>query len=223
MNSKIWEDTTWVFDSMMDKVLIEPRLPSITEQFNPSIDTRVLTAREKEMGLFKEMLASAMVQGVVMTSAAYGVSDTMQTEDFFPEEYDSTFVRQDITLLSQDAGEFSALKLILSAPSIFILSVEDVTTANWNRLDALKEIAAKAAEMNVPFIMICGSARGDIDAFRASYDFWVPTFSNDRTELKAVTRSNPALMLIQKGIVKAKYPHRGLPSFETIRKNFLAE
>jgi uncharacterized membrane protein YphA (DoxX/SURF4 family) len=222
MNSKIWEDTTWVFESMMDKVIVEPKLPSITEQFNPSIEASVLTPREREMPLFKQMLASALVDGIVMSSKAYGISDTMSKEDFYPEDYDSTYVKQEIKILSPDAGELSALQLILTAPSIFVLSVEDVTSANWNRLNELKEIAAKAEEMNIPFILICGSARTDIDAFRAKYNFWVPTFSNDRTELKAVTRSNPGLLLIQKGVVKAKYPHRGLPSFETIRKNFLA-
>jgi hypothetical protein len=49
----------------------------------------------------------------------------------------------------------------------------------------------------------------------------VPVFLNDETELKAIARSNPSLMVIQKGIVKGKYPTNSTPSVEWLKKNCL--
>jgi len=44
-------------------------------------------------------------------------------------------------------------------------------------------------------------------------------FINDETELKAITRSNPALLYIEKGIVKQKFTHRSTPSTDWVKNN----
>ena len=222
MSSKIWEDTlNWAYDSMTDKVIIEPRLPSITEQFGPTLDVSRINYIDLKSAIIEQLLSSSKVEGVVMTSELYGISDTMALQDFFEEDYDTSFVRSSIEIIDPELSELTAIEMILSAPSIFVLSVEDVESANWNSLIALKEIAEKAAEADIPFIMICGSSKQFVDEFRQNNEFFVAAFTNDRTELKAVCRSNPGLLLIQNGVVKAKYPHRGIPTFETIQKHYL--
>lgn len=221
MNSKIWEDSTWVFESMTDKVIIEPQLPSITEQFGPTLDVAQLNSIDLNSALIQNMLTDAYIDGVVMTSEVYGIADTMSIDDFYEEDYDSTFVKSTARIINPEFSELKAIDLILNAPSIFVLTVEDIESANWNALDELKLIAEKAEQEKIPFIMICGSSKSIIDEFRNNNEFYVAAFTNDRTELKAVSRSNPALILIQNAVVKAKYPHRGIPSFETIKKNYL--
>jgi hypothetical protein len=47
----------------------------------------------------------------------------------------------------------------------------------------------------------------------------VPVFLNDETELKAIARSNPSLLIFEKGTVKGKYPHRSTPTFEWLNKH----
>jgi hypothetical protein len=47
------------------------------------------------------------------------------------------------------------------------------------------------------------------------------SFTNDATELKAIARSNPSLMVVKNGIVKGKYPNKAIPSIEWIKKHIL--
>jgi len=221
MSSKIWEDTNWVFDTNIVKTIIEPQLPSITEQFGPSIDISQLNYIDMKSSVINNLLSTSLVDGYVLTSETYGISDTVAVADFYAEEYDTSFVKSEIKIIDPELSEITAIELILTSPSIFVLTVEDLESANWASLKTLKEIAKKADEAGIPFIMICGSSKNFIDDFRTKNEFFVAAFTNDRTELKAVCRSNPGLLLIQNGVVKAKYPHRGIPSFETIRKNYL--
>jgi len=37
--------------------------------------------------------------------------------------------------------------------------------------------------------------------------------------LKSIGRSNPSLLIIEKGIVKAKYPHRSIPTVDWLKIN----
>ena len=71
----------------------------------------------------------------------------------------------------------------------------------------------------IPFLLLTSSSRTKINAFRQKYGFNVPVFVNDETGLKAIARSNPSLMVIEKGIVKGKFPHRSIPSYQWLKKN----
>lgn len=216
--SKIWENKSWKYDTILPKVIVEGRLPSITEQFNPYISLSQLSKRDKENPMIKELLANAMTEVVVMSNSTLGISDTMLQTDFMSEDYDTSYIKQIITVINPELTEVSALDYILKAPSIFVLSATSLEDGNWSNIDEIKEIATKAKMNNVPFIIMCGSGNEIIHDFKRKYNWDVLIFSNDRTELKAVCRSNPGLLLIQKGIVTDKYPHRAIPSFETIIK-----
>ena len=69
--------------------------------------------------------------------------------------------------------------------------------------------------------MITNASRNEINNFRAENSFNVPILLNDGTGLKSIGRSNPSLLIIQKGIVKAKYPHRSIPSVDWLKINVL--
>jgi uncharacterized membrane protein YphA (DoxX/SURF4 family) len=221
MTSKIWEDSNWEYVSMTEKIIKESRLPSITEQFGPSIDWSQISEKDLESPIIQQLLQQTIVPGIVMTSKAYGIADTMLTEDFYPEDYDSTFVKKEITFNNPNLSEINALDFILNAPTLLILTVEDIESANWNNLQRIKEIAENCRKENIPFIMICGSSKKIIDEFMLKNSMYITAFTNDRTELKAICRSNPGLLLLENGTIKAKFPHRGLPSFEKLTKNYL--
>lgn len=219
--SKIWENKAWKFDTILPKVLVEGKLPSITEQFNPYFSISSLTQKDKESDIVKSLLASSQTEVVIAKNNSYGISDTMLKADFHPEEYDSTYVISYATVINPELSELYALDYILKAPAIFIVSVVSIEDANWSNIGELKEIAAKAKQNNIPFILICGSGNDIVQAFKRKYKWDIPILTNDRTELKAVCRSNPGLLILKKGVVAEKYPHRALPSFETIQKNVL--
>jgi hypothetical protein len=71
--------------------------------------------------------------------------------------------------------------------------------------------------------MICNGSKEQIDRFRGKYKFPVPAFLNDETELKVMARSNPSLMVVEKGRVKGKYAHRSTPDLDWLKRNILSE
>lgn len=217
--SKIWEDKTWAFDTILPNVIVEGRLPSITTQFNPYISLSNLTDSDRKKPMIKALLDSLQKNVIVMTSAAYNVSDTMLMTDFKPEEYDTSYVYQELKMTDPNASEIYTLDYILNAPYIFILSSTAIEDANWSEIEQMKTIAKKADKNGVPFILMTGSGSLAIQQFKAKYNWDILILNNDKTELKAVSRSNPGLLILEKGIVRAKYPHRAIPMFETIVKN----
>ena len=111
--SKIWEDKDWTYDTMVQKVIIPTKIPSITDQFNPFI----------------------------------GIDDV--------EEYE--------------------MKLDSVA-----IKMED---------SSITEISIRDYIIN-------------------------PIFINDETELKAISRSNPTVLVIEKAVVTGKYSFRSTPTKE---------
>jgi hypothetical protein len=85
----------------------------------------------------------------------------------------------------------------------------------------IKSIQMNCEKKGIPFIIVCSAIRSDINEFRNKYAFNVPVFVNDEKTIKAVSRSNPSLLVLKHGVVKGKYPHRSLPSFSWLNENIL--
>jgi hypothetical protein len=67
--------------------------------------------------------------------------------------------------------------------------------------------------------MITNAAPNEIKQFRKAYGMYMPIFLNDETELKAISRSNPSLLVVRHGIVTSKFPHRSTPDVHWFIKN----
>ena len=88
-------------------------------------------------------------------------------------------------------------------------------------IDKLKKLQAACDKKGVPFVLICNASREEINKFRKKNKFNIPTFSMDEIELKIISRSNPSVVVLEKGVVKGKYPYRSTPSVESFRSNHL--
>ncbi len=102
---------------------------------------------------------------------------------------------------------------ILGLDKVVILVSESLKEGVWS-MKKLKKLKSVCKTREVPFIMVCSATRKEMDAFRNEHNFPIPTFSMDEIELKIISRSNPALMYLEKAVVKAKYPHRSIPDAE---------
>ncbi len=116
-------------------------------------------------------------------------------------------------------NEVSIRKTIIEVDQIVLVSSKDLFEGDWRYLDRLKKIHKTCQEKKIPFAVICNATREQIVEFREKHKFYVPIFVNDETELKAISRSNPSLIVIENGIVKAKYPFRLTPT----KKQFIKE
>jgi len=223
ISSKIWEDAAWEYETMTQKEIIPVRIPSITEQFNPYLPISGLTKFEKGMTIVQEQMANSKIKGLVIldkatetnfqtTMAEYNVAD-------YPlEEY---VILDTIEMRNPDISDIVLREYILKAPKIIILTAKNLEDANFAKMKRYKSIYANAQKEGIPMLMMVSSNSEEVKAFRAKYNFNIPIFFNDETELKAISRSNPALLIIKKGVVKGKYPHRSIPSFEWLKINIL--
>jgi hypothetical protein len=83
----------------------------------------------------------------------------------------------------------------------------------------LLDIQEKANELNIPMLLMTTGSKEDIEFFREETGLLIPYLINDETEIKAITRSNPSLMVLEKGIVKGKFSFRSTPSWDWLNKN----
>lgn len=118
-----------------------------------------------------------------------------------------------------EISEVNLRKAIVKEKRIVLVTARNLEDANWKNISEIKSIYASCKKDAIPFLILTSSSRAKINAFRNKNNFHVPVFLNDETGLKAIARSNPSLMVIEKGIVKGKFPHRSIPSYEWLKKN----
>ncbi|MFA7274003.1 MAG: DoxX family protein [Crocinitomicaceae bacterium] len=223
IDSKIWENTNWKYLAMTQKEIIPVRIPSITEQFNPYLPLDGLSKVERAMPFIQEQLEATKMTGLLLLDKI-GESKMevplleYTLEDYPAEEFE---IMDTIQMTNTEFKEVSARDFILSSKAILILSAKNLRMANFSDIERYKSIYAKAKADGIPMIMIVSSNMEEINSFRKKHNFYLPIFLNDETELKAVSRSNPALLVVKSGTVKGKYPHRSTPSYDWLKSNII--
>lgn len=220
----IWQNKeTWEWKETQTKTIKETKLPSITDQFNPKVDLTELTATERSFPYIAEALSARQAKYIDVIEKETGERYPQLADEFWAEDWDTTDYVIGDTLMKLDPAqsELSLLDYILSEDQLIIVLSRDIKSGNFSRISRLKEIAEKAAEKNIPMVMISTATKEDIIKFREEYELDIPTFLNDETELKAITRSNPTLMVLQDATVKGKFAFRSTPSWDWLVKNTL--
>lgn len=224
--SKIWEDSTWEYDTMLVKIIVELQLPSISTQLNPALNIEDLTETEKELSFVNNQLENNVAEYVNIYSKEFQATYPTLLTEFNAADWDTSYVIQDtIVKLREDFTEVNALDFLLTSPQILVVMSRELDDekANWSKMDKLKEISLAANKVGIPFIIMTSQDAQAIKAFREKYKLEVPTFINDATEMKAITRSNPTLMYFESGTVKAKFPFRSTPSWDYFKENYLSK
>ncbi len=100
----------------------------------------------------------------------------------------------------------------------FLVVAHDLNRTNTRAFNRKITPLAEAAEQEgFKLIVLTGSSPDVMDAFRHTYQTSYPFYLSDEIELKTIIRSNPGLLLLKDGAVLAKWPHRRIPDFETIK------
>lgn len=142
----------------------------------------------------------------------------LKVKDLTPAEKELEMVKKMLEK-EPEIEEVNIQKAILKEKRIVILTSLNLADANWKNSAAIKSIATACKKDRIPFILLTSGSRSKINAFREKYQFKVPVFLNDEIGLKAIARSNPSMMILEKGIVKGKFPHRSIPTYEWLKKN----
>lgn len=221
INSKIWEKTdVWKYDTMITKEIIPTKMPSITQQFEPSITVNEVGKQELKLAFVQEKMNALKQPGYLLFDKTYNNEIEVLESEYDPEFYDTTgyTLLKKIEMLDPNVSEISVLPLILTEKRIFVLFSKDLNEGNFSSIEKIKAVYAQTQKDKIPFIIVCSNNREDIEKWRTKYQFNAAVFLNDPTELKAVSRSNPSLMIFEKGVVVGKFPHRSIPSYTWIQK-----
>jgi uncharacterized membrane protein YphA (DoxX/SURF4 family) len=220
---KIWEDKNYVYVSTDTKEIVPTRLPSITGQFNPLIQLYEVSEIEQKMPFIAEKLKIATIPGVLLFDRENEVEIKVSENQYNLNDYDSAFFqfKEKISMTNPELSEISIKDFIIKSDQIILLFSKNLLKANFEKIEEYKEIFKNASKNKIPMVLICSSNRVEVNAWRKKNNFPIPTFTNDETELKAIARSNPSLMILQNGIVKGKYPFRSLPTYDWMKKHVL--
>jgi uncharacterized membrane protein YphA (DoxX/SURF4 family) len=222
-NQRLWEAKNYSFVARSQKEIIPTKLPTITDQFNPFLPISYLSKVEKSMEVVKEQIDNSKIETVrlkdLSTNKIIEISAKDYSEKAYPkEEYD---FHQRLFLNDESFNEINLRDYIVKTDLIMIVSSRNLLKGNWDKIERYKSIYNWCKVEKIPFIIITNASKGQINYFRKKYNFNVPIFLNDETGIKTISRSNPSIMVIQKGIVIGKYPHRSTPKFEWLKKNIL--
>lgn len=224
LDSKIWEKTKeWKYDTIITKEIIPTKLPSITGQFNPVIQFNDIFGVDEQLPYLKEMKEKAMIPGYSLMDLENMTFVSVPENEYNLNDYDTAFfkVMHHDKILDPNITEISIRDYLTTEKQIIVLFSKNLKEANFEKIEAYKSIFKSAKKRKIPMVLICSSNRADINAWRKKHHFDIPAFINDETELKAIARSNPSLMIIKRGVVKGKYPFRSLPTFQWLEKHIL--
>lgn len=222
MASNIWEDTNWEYKDRVQKTIVEAVNPTIMD-FKPMIAVSDMTDLEKEVPMVKSVLDTSVVELLKIYDIGYESYMEIPFEEYSEEGFPAEEYRIEDTVqnINPALTDIEIDQGILEQDEIVLLISRRLEQADWATVDRLKSIYEACKVKGVPFIMICNATRDQINEFRKKHNFELPAFVMDEIELKIISRSNPSLLVLKKGVVKAKYPYRTIPTKEVFSNEFL--
>lgn len=220
--TEIWKNKdTWKWKETIQKTIKEARLPSITEQFNPKVDIANMTEVERTFPAVEKLLEDKMYPYVDVVEKSTGNRYPQLLEEFYADDWDTSsyFIGDTILRLDESVSELSLLDFILEQEQVILVLSRDIEKADFSRIQRLLDIHTNAKENGIPMFLVSTATADKVKAFREELGLEIPNLINDETELKAITRSNPTLMVLQKALVVGKYPFRSTPSWDWLVKN----
>ncbi len=102
---------------------------------------------------------------------------------------------------------------ILTTPGYsFVLFVKDPSKADLKNIDRLPALMAKTNQMNIPFYILCSAEKERAEAFQKNNKLDAAyLLILDGTVSKTAMRSNPGLMLLEKGMIRGKWAPADYP------------
>jgi uncharacterized membrane protein YphA (DoxX/SURF4 family) len=125
----------------------------------------------------------------------------------------------DFTITSADGTDVT--DDVLTMDKVFLLIAWDINESNDKVQSKVNDFAALCQKEGIEFIGLTSSATKDVDEFRHEHNSIFDYYNTDATTLKTMIRSNPGLMLLEKGTVAAMWHHSQFPTFDEVKRNYL--
>lgn len=118
----------------------------------------------------------------------------------------------DFILKHSDYGDITN-EILTDHNYTFLLVAPHLDDISLRHLDDIKNILDYSMERAYRFLILTASLGPELDKFQARFDTPLEFCNVDEIQLKTMVRSKPGLMLINEGVILAKYHHNDLPHF----------
>ncbi|MCX6291516.1 MAG: DoxX family protein [Bacteroidetes bacterium] len=170
-------------------------------------DSVVMVFIYEKDGIQKEMTPD-QIRTIDSTYKFIDRKDKLVREGEHPAIHDFSIVSVDGTDVTED---------VLSMEHVFLLVAYDIKTSDTKIQNKVNDFVALCQKAGVEFIGLTGSAPKDVDAFRHEHNSMFEYYRCDETALKTMIRSNPGLMLLNKGTVAAIWHFNDFPTFDEVK------
>ncbi|MFK7786104.1 MAG: DoxX family protein [Crocinitomicaceae bacterium] len=212
-DSEIWKEKEWEFVKWVEETLKE-EIPASISDFDPFIKMEHLSDAERQLEFVQAKIIETKVKRIRLTTLEDQTTEEIALSEFNLETYpaEQYQILDTVETVEVSTDDIEIKEDILNQERIVLLVSRSLADANWNEMARIKEIATKCEKEGVPFILLANATRKEIDAFRKDNSFDCAIFSMDQIELKIISRSNPAILVLEKGVVKEKYSRRTIPT-----------
>lgn len=124
--------------------------------------------------------------------------------------------------LIDDMNKKNISKRILNNPDVsFILISPNFNKAGNFDQNKVNEIAKFAKSKNLKFYCFTATPKDDLLKFTIKFEDNIEFCTADKKMLMTFIRSNPGFVILEKGVIKAKYHYRNIPDIKKIESKFL--
>lgn len=110
---------------------------------------------------------------------------------------------------------------LLQAPHLFLLIAYDLEKTRTKIFPAINDFANLCTQAHIPFVALTHTDPVATERFRHEHQNPFPFYFADEVPLKTMIRSNPGLIYLQQGTVKAMWHASQLPAFDQVKTNLI--
>lgn len=107
--------------------------------------------------------------------------------------------------------------VILDANWVFLFVNYDMGKSSEEGQSRVNTLAKECDLNGMTHIGLAGSLKSEVEVYRRKNNVTYPFFSTDPTTLKTIVRSNPGIVLLNKGVVVGKWHHNNTPSWAELK------
>ena len=131
---------------------------------------------------------------------------------------DSQLVLKHALIIEDENGDNFTDEIIENPDYQFVLTSYDIEKAEGQGMINAAELFNNMNQNKVNVAMLTSSTEDIIEKYKELYKINYAVFFADDTELKAMIRSNPGLMLMKNGVVISKWHHNDFPQIDKVEE-----
>jgi hypothetical protein len=126
----------------------------------------------------------------------------------------------DFSISASDGSDITE-QVLADSGYVFLIISPKLEKASLPGMNSMNELAMKAESLKIRVLCLTSSTNKEIENFRNSIRPAFDIYSTDETTLLTILRSNPGLMVLQRGIILAKWSYLDLPELSKLNVNVI--